>query len=132
MSNLLQAVIAFLSAADPLTIFTGPEDLGDGAVESPRCVVDLSPAPSGPVPPGQRIGGYTLRFYGPDDIAALDAHERAKRATDYPLAVGLPRTYVPTGDRTLIWLRVSEATGPMPEPDTGRPVVAATATAKWI
>lgn len=137
----LSAAVAFLSGRGAAidiggipteVVVSGPLDLGAEGALPPTCIVQAT-GPAGDEPPSgrERMVGYALRFYGPDDLAALSAHAALRQATYANAALGVPVLHTPVGDRLLRWFAISAPTGPLPEPETNRPVVLATGRAKW-
>lgn len=127
--NRWEALIVYLAdlgaAGAHQVAVSGPLDLGPGGPVPPTCIVDLLPGVAGsPTSPGRTVE-YRLRFYGPDDLAALDAYEALRAA-----ARGRHWERV-RGGPTLKSLTLTDPAGPLPEPDTGRPVFLSTATARW-
>lgn len=137
----LESAVAFLAGRGatvtvggvPVAVaVSGPLDLGTEGPLPPMCIVQAAgPVGDEPMHTPERDVSYLLRFYGPDDLAALAAHT-ALRATLYStIAVGIPLMHHTVSGRTLKWFTISAPTGPQPEPGTDRPVVLALGRARW-
>jgi hypothetical protein len=139
--NDLTAAVTFLDSRNasitiggvPVTItVSGPRTLEADGPLPPLCVVQAAgPAGAELLANPEHEVGYLLRFYGPDDLAALHAHEALKAATYANLALAVPVMYWEQAGRLLKWFTISAPTGPVPEPGTDRLVVLATGRARW-
>ena len=133
--NALEAAILFLSDAVPGVSFMAPleTDEQEGAIfpaSLPLCLVGL--AGEGLALQGSgRMQNYSLRFYGPDDPAILDAYETTRRGCFFPLFPWIPLSQQDIGDWHLDLVTIGNAAGPIPEPSTDRRVLLAQASIKW-
>lgn len=141
MAGVLEGAVMFLAgrgavvdvAGVPTTVaVSGPLDLPPSGDLPPLCILQAA-GPAGDEAlglPGRTVL-YTIRFYGPDDVTALAAHAAVQAATYANIALRIPVMHTMVAGKVLRWFTISEPTGPIPEPETGRQVVLATGRGKW-
>lgn len=135
----LSAAIEFFMVHGNLDFqVSGPMDLGPDGVLPKLCIIQASgPAIEEELVSLERVVSYTLRFYGPSDLAALDAYKEVREATFEDAKHIFPKTFVKIQfdpfkpAKILKWFQVSAPTGPIQEPETDRWIVVATGRAKW-
>jgi hypothetical protein len=132
--NELEAGIALLSSRCPSVRFVGTVETDEEADAvfgsgDAVCIVDLA-GEGTPLQGAALWQRYTLRFYGAGDLAMLDAHRAARVAMFHPVWTSLPLPPEEVGDRLVTLAIVNGATGPLPESD-GRRVLMASASMKF-
>lgn len=131
MIDTIEAAIAYLADALPGVRVVPAYGVADQAGALPAsCIVEAA-GDGGPrdgrVP--LVMQRYLLRFYGLTDLAALDTYNAANAALYNAYGV---KTNVTVRNRwRLYWMTLSAPTGPLREPESERPVVLATALARW-
>lgn len=129
--TVLDAAIAFFVDAANGVEYSTPRDLGAGGIAAPLCIIDAA-GEVGPQVGPEQMQRYTLRFYGIDDLAALDAYELTRLACyEQGPVQGVLRCNVDVRGKQLKWMQVGGLTGPVQEPGTERWIYTATATGKW-
>lgn len=130
--GVMEAAIAFFVDANNGVEYSSPRDLGDGPVSGKLCIIDAA----GEVAPAyltEQQQRYTFRFWGVDDLDALDAYELTRAACYQPGAIqGILRGNINVrGQKWLKWFQLSGPTGPLLEEGTERMMYAATGVGKW-
>ena len=135
--NALEAAITFLSSISPGVVVSGEVDFSTGDSDV-LCFVSLAGDASTPSLIGtESIIRYSLKFYGPNDDALLDAHKVVRDGTF--VIPGIPVSNVEVrsplridlSTKVLKWAQVLAAFGPLTEPDTDRRVLISSAVIKW-
>lgn len=124
----LEAAISLLSSRVPTVRFMGPletDEQGAAVIGdvTPTCIVDLA-GEGTPLQGASLWQRLTLRFYGADDVAMLDAHRAARLGMFHQIYTHLPLPPEEVGDRLIDLAIVNGATGPIDEPEGGRVLVA--------
>ena len=130
--NDLEAAVALLSTLSQMAQVSGPIDFGIGPPAAPVCLVEVA-GEGGPTSlafPGRTLR-YILRYYAPDNdaLVMLDAFKEMQEATfSIP---GVPKAWITVGDQVARWCQLQIGSGPIPEPDTERYTLLASALIKW-